>query len=1493
MQVCIIFVKDKERGKAIKRNNKILLLLLIVFVGLPLILSLVALLPGVQGRIVTGVTRQLSNKLNTEVSVGKVHYMPFFGVRLNDLLVRDHKSDTLVYAHHVHSGIDHFSIFKKHIYLGEVSLEEPLIHVSGDKEGMNFSPVLDSIAALMPDSAKWDFSLRGVRFQEGQLQLTHSEFKDSPLNKDTLLFSGLNLGVRRISALGDSLDVRLEQLEFSEKSGLRVESGQGNLRIRPDRFDIENFSLQTRNSRMELKQADYRNDSDAESSGPHFNAEVKRVYLSFEELALLLKDIPPLEKNFHFSGDISGSFNRLKGENILASLGEHTRMEASFDLTDLSDLHETFIFMDIKSLQTTANAFGDVLQNLQEDEASLPPMLSKLGTVRYSGNLTGFLNDLVAYGSFQTGLGRMNTDLSMRLESDNSLSFSGNLNTEGFRAGEFLGMDESMGKLTMNMDVSGKRRSATDYSAFLEGTIDSLEWNNYTYRDAEVNGEFSYQRFDGSIVLDDPYGNFRFDGEIDGSESLPRFHFRAHLENVMPDRLNIFPEMKDGVITMSVDTDLEGNSLDNLAGEMSVTDGLIFTPEASIEIDTMQLRAFEDEEKNVQLSSDFVDGRLSGQYNFSKFEDSFMDMVAHFLPSVAGRDPVDDLPLNRFDFDFDFKGFDDIAALFAPGLNVAADGSVKGSVDSENHFLNIDAAFDHFQYKGSRARGIEFHANANDGEELELVSRASEVSRQNLFTLYNFSVHHKASRDTLGMNLFWNNWGEITNSGAIYTETSFNRDKKDKFRFTSRVEPSSVILNDSVWNISEAKVMYTPELFSVSGLDVSHADQKLGLDGFLHRESMDGLRLEMDNIDLSQIFDADQTSEDVKTPLRFGGIADGSIELKDYYRSPLWSANFSVADFSFDGDTLGFFTVGSQWDREEEALAVTTSVKDGAETPLNGEGYINPQENEVDIGLDLDGFNISFLDTWVGNVIQDLDANTSGELFLSGPLDKPYLTGKVNVDSGEFDVDLLQTSYEVQDSVWFYPNEIRFGDLRVIDRYGEEGQFSGSIYHDGFADMIYNLQLDINDMLVLNTGPEDNPYYYGSVFARGNMHVSGASETVELNITGETLGDTRFFIPMADTEEAVQNNFIRFVSPQENSGSRFKEDEREESDYQLDMTGTEVNMEIDVTPQARVEIIFDSTIGDLLSAQGQGNIQIQIDRQGNINFFGDYEIEQGEYLFSLQNLVNKKFAINEGGTVSWQGEPYNAQIDLTAVYQLKASLSDLIGPMAETSTSASDDDMQRRIPIHCNLMLEGPLEQPGIKFGIEAPTLSESRESYMLDFISSEDEMNRQVLSLLVLNRFYTPDYLRMESDAGMQTNNAALVTTTEMLSNQLSRWLSTISSDVDVGVSYRPEDNISSEEIEVALSTQMFNNRVTINGNVGYGKYQTNTSKMVGDFDMDVMLNRSGTIRAKAYTHSNDDVIYETSPTTQGIGISFKEEFNSFKELLGKYWNAIFNNEQ
>src|SRR5690554_6132147 len=218
-------------------------------------------------------------------------------------------------------------------------------------------------------------------------------------------------------------------------------------------------------------------------------------------------------------------------------------------------------------------------------------------------------------------------------------------------------------------------------------------------------------------------------------------------------------------------------------------------------------------------------------------------------------------------------------------------------------------------------------------------------------------------------------------------------------------------------------------------------------------------------------------------------------------------------------------------------------------------------------------------------------------------------------------------------------------------------------------------------MLMLNTRRQDNPYYYGTVYGTGNLNINGMLDNINLTINGRTQPNTRFFIPIRSTETALETNFIRFVGNKGSSDLNGNAAAVQTPDYSVDLTGLELEMNIEATPDAEVQIIFDERIGDILKSTGAGNIQIRIDRQGNIRFFGDYTIQQGEYLFSLQNLINKRFDINQGGTVKWQGNPYNAEIDITAVYKLRASLSDLIDPVMGGETGSASD-LQRRVLIH-------------------------------------------------------------------------------------------------------------------------------------------------------------------------------------------------------------------
>jgi hypothetical protein len=324
--------------------------------------------------------------------------------------------------------------------------------------------------------------------------------------------------------------------------------------------------------------------------------------------------------------------------------------------------------------------------------------------------------------------------------------------------------------------------------------------------------------------------------------------------------------------------------------------------------------------------------------------------------------------------------------------------------------------------------------------------------------------------------------------------------------------------------------------------------------------------------------------------------------------------------------------------------------------------------------------------------------------------------------------------------------------------------------------------------------------------------------------------------------------------------------------YNVDLSGIQLNFDLAVTNDADVQIIFDSKIGDIIKAKGNGNIKMEITTRGDFNMYGDYEIEQGDYLFTLKNVINKKFIIEKGSSIKWNGSPYNGIADITAAYHVKTSLFNL-------NPIDSSAENKKRIDVDCLLSMKDKIFNPTITFDIDLPNSDDTKKNLVKSHTSTEEEMNRQVFSLLILNSFTTESNILNSVGPGLGS------TSTEMLSNQLSNWLSQINKNFDIGVNYHPGTQMTSEEMEVALSTQIFNDRLSIDGNVGVSSNQKNVSKasnIVGDVNLDYKL--TDRVHAKFYNKSNTvDLLNSNSPYTQGIGILYRKEFDALSELFRK----------
>ncbi len=1449
-------------------------------IGLPFIISFVFLIPAVQTKVVSIITSRLSDDLDAEISIDKVSVLPFAGMKISDILVKDQKGDSLFFANKVKARVETFSLKEKTIFFREIKLDNFKTYLAEDDGGMNFYFLSQLFKGEKVDREKWGYIINGLKLDNGDLLLKHPILKNNSIFKNNeLYFTDIKLTAEIYANYQDSVKFIITNFAFKEKTGVNVNGFRTNGYFTSKNFIIDRLAFYTDESIFNFSKIDFSLDSDTKGV-ENFNTEINKVVISTKELKNFIPQISKVDELFTLAGKFSGNSSSLKGKDVKATFGSSTILNTNFDITDYSNFNQAFLYLNLESSKTDVSDIARLLP----DKELIPTSLYSLGTINYDGNITGFISDLVAFGTFKTSAGTLKTDLGVKFKEGYNLIFAGGISTDNFELNKISSEDLGLGDVAFSLDIQGQRKDENDFFVYMDGDIDKLNFKEYLYENVEVEGLLTADKFDGQLIINDENGQLDFIGSIGWDKKVPNVNFVANARNVHLDRLNIMPKLNDAVLSMSIESSVEGNNIDDLNGYISLKNVFLLSPDGTIDFDDASLiLEKENGSRKMLIKSPYINGELSGKTDFSNFLDDFYLHISQYLPSfIETKSNFANLKSgdNDFRFRFEFTSAKDLLNPFFSEIKMPNIGYLAGRFNSREGLFEIDASIDELIYKNITASDMSFRLFSSDKKITELSLRADNIASGNFISLPNFALYQKIWEDTITTNLFWNNWDNITNSGAIYTKTNVRKLSKNKLLTQLEIEPSTLIIQDSIWNINKSTFEFSPEAILVDNFKVERNEQRIVVDGLIHKTEDDGINVEFNDLELAHFFHGRKINK-----ISFGGIINGKLFLKNFHSAPLLTSNININDFVFNDSYFGTFYLGSKWDNEAKALGVRTYVDKDSIRTVRGGGYFYPTENRISIAAKVDSIAVDFLAPFVSAAMQEFDGIASGNLYFKGTFPHASLTGDLNLIEGSFDVDMLNTTYYVKDSVFLYPNEIYFDNMSVADRYNERGRFKGSIYHSaGYKDIMLDLRISGTNMMFLNTTQQHNRYYYGTVFGDGTMYVKGPTDNIDISIKGRTRPRTKLFIPMETTEVAGESNFIHFVDNNNNNNRNITSIDTKKTEYKADLSGVKFDMDIEVTPDSEVQIIFDERVGDILKGRGAGNMQLRMDRQGGIKLYGDYQIHEGDYLFSLQNLINKKFDIVKGGTLKWNGDLYNADINIKTVYKLKASVSDLLGG---DSNLQYGSDFQRRVQIHSNLYLTGMLLQPNIKLGIEFPTLDESRSSLLLDYIPTEEDMNRQVFSLLVLNKFYTPEYMRGEHSTDYY-NNAALITTTEVLFSQINKWMSSISNDFDIGVAYRPGDNITSEEFELAMSTQVFNNRVSLNGNVGVGKYQANTSTMIGDFDVDVKLNKSGTIRAMAYTRSNEDYLYESSPTTQGVGISFNEEFNKFSQLLKKYWQIL-----
>jgi hypothetical protein len=702
-----------------------------------------------------------------------------------------------------------------------------------------------------------------------------------------------------------------------------------------------------------------------------------------------------------------------------------------------------------------------------------------------------------------------------------------------------------------------------------------------------------------------------------------------------------------------------------------------------------------------------------------------------------------------------------------------------------------------------------------------------------------------------------------------------------------KVLPSQLTLKDTLWAVKTDLIEIDTTNIRISNLIMTHNDQLIRLFGAVSGNPKDDISLELTNVNLGNL-------RTVFSPkkLTIDGVINGKATVSNVYKNPVLHALLVVDSLAVNHQSIGKTNISAVYNNEEKAIRVEANAERGNISTLAIKGTYAVQDKTLDFNIDLNKLKLDVFEPFISIIFTDVRGLASGNLTLTGSIKAPLLNGSVKTQKASFMVNYLKSRYNFTHVVEVKNNVFLFKNIEVFDSKTNKAIVNGQIDYRNLKELYVNIGVEAKNFECLNTTLNDNSLFYGQGFASGNVKIySTPKDGVKLDIDATSTQKTNISIPLGTKMELTESNFIKFKTREKEIQplDQYEIDKTTET-ARLDNPGANMNLDITlhITPEATGQIVFDEKIGDIIKGNGRGDIRMTL-KNGIFNMDGIFNIEQGDYLFTAGKLINKKFIIEPGGTISWSGNPLDAVIDIQASYnRLKTSLYQLVG-------TSFDVKNQRKVDVECRLFLTDKLMNPTIKYDIYLPNADQETRNIVSSYTNTIEDLSYQFLFLVAYNSFAPNQNATSSTSYG----SAASVTGIEFLSNQFSRMISQFSKDVDLAVNYRPNDYVTTGQVEMAMSTQLLNDRVIINGNVDVGGQQVNattastTNKVIGEGNMEVKITDNGKLRLKAFNRSNQSVIYETSPYTQGVGIFYKEDFNSFNELLKRYFKMIFTRKE
>ena len=1467
----------------------------LTLLGLILISYLIFRTSTVQTWITTKIADKLSEDLNTEITIEGVDISWFMHVVLTGVKVNDLHHNTLLQAGRIEAGLKSYSKKKNSVHLSVVEISDlffALRTYKGEKE-LNLNFITEHFTSGDTTSSPMRFGIDNIKIKSSRFVLDNENEKRTGRGMDYnhLDVSNINIQIRNFVTDTGYFTARIDTIALRDTCGFRLDNLAGDLELGPDRLHISGMSLITPTTDVT---SDFRMDYSQWADWldfikkVRFNTILDSSTVDLNDIVFFAPDMEGMDMRVNTAGTVKGTVENLKLRKFKLSYGKTTSFDGKINLNGLPDIEKAFIDVKINKFVTNNHDLNSIKlpggNNLE-----LTERLSKLRNISIKGRFTGFYNDFVSNATFKTALGNMSTDILLKpLTDTNAITYNGKIKLDNFNLGTFLGIDE-IGNLTLAGEINGEGLDK-DAKADINIAIANINFSKYNYRHSRIEGKIENRRITAEVFSSDSIFNLYTKGIYDFSDSLPLYKFFADVKNARVGRLFLSDSDTFGNISGKLYVDATGDNVDNITGDIFIDSLYYYQRGTTYKGDSLRITsALEDSIRNIVLRSKFIDGDIEGVFKFADLSNIYVYLLNNFMPAFLKGEKYSDINIEEsinaaekqhFSFDFRFKDTEALLNILMPKMRLAGNTRLNGSFDAQKSTLTADLTSSSIKYENKTISDFDLNINSHL-DTFNIIAGAGNFKISDSVEVDSIVFTPVIYRDSIQLLFSFGKQNDSLHSMKLIAGLHLLGPED----ITASVTKLDLLFRNKLWSIENSNsLIYKYHNIKVNDFKISSGKDNMSINGSLTDNSADKMEVSFNNFDISVfnfIFSKYSTN--------LSGKMTGDFEFGNIWDQPDFLSEFKISDFVFNNSPLGNALINAIWTEARNAVAVDLKFENNDEyIPLkflNLTGFFYPgrPDENLDINVELKQFPLESLKPYLTSFSSNIEGKADGKLKINGKLNEPLLTGKLLTDIKTLKIDYLNTSFALRDYLVFTKDYFGFENAKLFDKKyvsganSHYGDLTFRLHHNNFDDLRMELSIKAKGLEMLNTTKKDNDIFYGYAVGNGDVKINGPFENLDFDINLTPLKGSKISIPMSETAEVQNAEFITFVV-KDSTLLKNKKKEKTNDNFTMSM-----NMQFNMTPEATVQLVMDETVGDIITANGKGTIRIVVDKHMNVNMYGSYEITKGDYLFTMRNIINKHFYLKPGGTIVWDGDILDARINMSAVYRTEAKLYTLL-QMIDTTNAA----YKRPSKVDCIINIKGILASPNITFDIDLPEENNATKELvnMVLYASSgetnQDIMNKNFISLLMLGSFQAPSGYSQVTNPNAIASNA-----TELLANQVGTWLNKMSNDVDIGLSWDAGDELTSQEIAVSLSYQAFNDRLLIDGKFGKGgelRNSDNSTRIVGDFNIEYKITKDGRVRARVFNRTNyDDPLTRKAPYTQGAGIVYRKEFDSLKELFEK----------